>query len=79
MINYYSILELGDDANGDDIKRAYRRLAKKYHPDVSDDPNAELRFIAVNEAYEFLRDDERRRAYSARRLSEAELLRRAMI
>src|SRR6185503_15006766 len=51
------------DAAPDDIKRAYRRLARKYHPDVSKEPNAEERFKEIGEAYEVLRDPEKRAAY----------------
>src|ERR1044072_9385609 len=51
------------DASPDDIKRAYRRLARKYHPDVSKEKNAEERFKEIGEAYEVLRDPEKRAAY----------------
>ena len=51
------------DANADDIKRAYRKLARKYHPDVSKEPEAEAKFKEVNEAYEVLKDPEKRAAY----------------
>ncbi len=50
-------------ATQDEIKRAYRRLARKYHPDVSKEPDAEARFKEVGEAYEVLKDPERRAAY----------------
>ncbi len=53
------------DASADDIKRAYRRLARKYHPDVSKEKDAEARFKEVGEAYEVLRDPEKRAAYDA--------------
>ncbi len=59
------MLGLGRDAAADDIKRAYRRLARKYHPDVSKEPNAEERFKEIGEAYEVLRDPEKRAAYDA--------------
>ncbi len=61
--DYYSIMGVARDASPDDIKRAYRRLARKYHPDVSKEPDAEERFKEVNEAYEVLRDPEKRAAY----------------
>lgn len=61
--NFYDILELGRSASQDEIKNAYRRLARRYHPDVSKEPNAEERFKEVNEAYETLRDPERRSYY----------------
>ncbi len=54
MTDYYSILELTHEATIDDVKRAYRRLARKYHPDVNSSPNAQEKFIAITEAYEFL-------------------------
>lgn len=65
--DYYRIL--GVDAGADDaqIKTAYRRLARKYHPDVSREAGAEERFKEVNEAYEALRDPQRRQAYDALR------------
>lgn len=51
------------DASSEDIKRAYRRLARKYHPDVSKEPDAEERFKELGEAYEVLKDPEKRTAY----------------
>ncbi|WP_041603637.1 DnaJ C-terminal domain-containing protein [Thioflavicoccus mobilis] len=63
--DYYKILGVSRDASADDIKRAYRRLARKYHPDVSKEPNAEARFKEVNEANEVLKDPEKRSAYDA--------------
>jgi len=51
------------DASDDDIKRAYRRLARKYHPDVSKETDAEERFKELGEAYEVLKDEEKRAAY----------------
>jgi DnaJ-domain-containing protein 1 len=79
MKDYYRILELPESADVEDIKRAYRRLAKLYHPDLNDDPSSARRFILINEAYEFLSDDRRRAYYRARRatrVSDAELERR---
>lgn len=61
--DYYEIMGLKRDATQDDIKRAYRKLARKYHPDVSKDPEAETRFKEVGEAYEVLKDPEKRAAY----------------
>ncbi|HEY1327441.1 MAG TPA: DnaJ C-terminal domain-containing protein [Casimicrobiaceae bacterium] len=61
--DYYATLDVPRDASEDDIKRAYRKLARKYHPDVSKEPNAEERFKEVSEAYETLRDKEKRAAY----------------
>ena len=54
---------LGRDATQDDVKRAYRKLARKYHPDVSKEAEAEARFKEVGEAYEVLKDPEKRAAY----------------
>lgn len=61
--DYYQILGVSRDASAEDIKRAYRRLARKYHPDVSAEAGAEERFKEVAEAYEVLRDAEKRAAY----------------
>ena len=61
--DYYAALGLQKDATADDIKRAYRKLARKYHPDVSKEANAEARFKDVAEAYEVLKDPEKRAAY----------------
>ncbi len=61
--DYYKIMGLPRDASQEDIKRAYRKLARKYHPDVSKEANAEERFKELGEAYEVLRDPEKRAAY----------------
>jgi curved DNA-binding protein len=61
--DYYAILGVARDASEDDVKKAYRRLARKYHPDVSKEANAEEKFKEVSEAYETLRDAEKRKAY----------------
>ncbi len=63
--DYYQTLGVPRDAPQDAIKRAYRKLARKYHPDVSKEPNAEARFKEVNEANEVLKDPEKRAAYDA--------------
>jgi curved DNA-binding protein len=61
--DYYQILGVNRDASEEVIKKAYRRLARKYHPDVSKESSAEERFKEVAEAYEVLRDAEKRAAY----------------
>ncbi|MCP5265448.1 MAG: DnaJ domain-containing protein [Burkholderiaceae bacterium] len=63
--DYYAVLGVSRDASADDVKKAYRRLARKYHPDVSKEPDAEARMKEVNEAHEVLSDPERRAAYDA--------------
>ena len=53
-IEYYNVLGISEKSGISEIKAAYRRLAKKYHPDICDLPDAKEKFILVNEAYEFL-------------------------
>jgi len=61
--DYYEIVGVGRDATQDEVKRAYRKLARKYHPDVSKEANAEVKFKELGEAYEVLKDPEKRAAY----------------
>src|SRR6202035_1177348 len=61
--DYYAILGLARGASEDDIKKAYRRLARKYHPDVSKEAGAEEKFKEIAEAYQTLKDPEKRAAY----------------
>jgi len=61
--DYYEILGVTRGADADEVKRAYRKLARKFHPDVSKEKNAEEKFKEVQEAYEVLRDGEKRAAY----------------
>ena len=60
--DYYAILGVERGASEEDIKKAYRRLARKYHPDVSKEPQAEARFKEMGEAYATLKDPEKRAA-----------------
>ncbi len=61
--DYYEVMGVARDATQDDIKRAYRKLSRKYHPDVSTESDAEERFKEVGEAYAVLKDPEKRAAY----------------
>jgi curved DNA-binding protein len=61
--DYYQILGVSRDAETGDIKKAYRKLARKYHPDVNQEASAEEKFKQVNEAYEVLKDTDKRQAY----------------
>ncbi len=61
--DYYDVLGVPRTASADELKRAYRRLARQYHPDVNKSADAEERFKEINEAYEVLRDEQKRTAY----------------
>jgi len=61
--DYYQTLEGPREASSDDIQKAYRRLARKYHPDISREPDAESRFKEIAEAYEVLKDPDKRQRY----------------
>ena len=61
--DYYAALDVPRDASAEDIKKAYRKLAQKYHPDVTKDPKGEEKFKEVAEAYQTLKDPEKRAAY----------------
>ena len=61
--DYYEILGVPKNASSEDLKSAFRRLARQYHPDVNKDSDAEERFKEINEAYAVLSDPEKRSAY----------------
>lgn len=61
--DYYEVLGLSKGASQDEIKRAYRQLAKKYHPDINKEPDAEAKFKEINEAYDTLSDEQKKARY----------------
>lgn len=65
MKNYFAILELTADATDDEVRRAYRRLVKIYHPDAGGSQEDHLRFVEITEAYDYLVDPARRRRHAA--------------
>ncbi len=76
MNNYYSVLGLTEDASEEEIRRAYRSLAKKYHPDINKSHDAQTRFILINKAYEMLIDRQKRLAYDHKMEATADPFRR---
>jgi molecular chaperone DnaJ len=70
MRDYYDVLGVGRDAGADEIKRAYRQLARRYHPDISGEDRGAV-FLEVSRAYEVLRDPGRRRSYDAGLMDDA--------
>lgn len=63
--DFYKVLGVARDSSPDEIKRAYRKLARKYHPDVNTGPEAAAKFQEIGNAYDVLRDPEKRAAYDA--------------
>ena len=61
--DYYEVLGLTKGASQDEIKKAYRSLAKKYHPDINKEPGAEEKFKEINEAYDTLSDETKKARY----------------
>ena len=61
--DYYKILGVAREASPDEIRKAYRKLAKQYHPDINKQPGAEEKYKEINEAYEVLKDPDKRRKY----------------
>ncbi len=63
--DYYAVLGIDRNATQDDVRKAYRNLAKKYHPDVNKSPGSEERYKEINEAYEVLKDSDKRQRYES--------------
>src|ERR1700682_3704601 len=61
--DYYEVLGVSRNVTDEELKKAFRRLAKQYHPDANKEQGAEARFIEINEAYEVLSDSQKREAY----------------
>lgn len=77
--NLYAVLGVSRTANPTEIKSAYRRLARKYHPDLNSEPSAAARFAQINEAYHTLIDPERRKSYDRTGRTQASSVRQANV
>lgn len=66
-VNYYDVLGVSPEAEAEEIKKAYRKLAREYHPDINKSPEAEARFKEIAEAYEVLSDEDKRHSYDIQR------------
>jgi molecular chaperone DnaJ len=63
MADFYSLLDVSENASEEDIRKAYRRMAKQFHPDVNKSHDASARFVLINKAYEVLIDRQKRFVY----------------
>jgi DnaJ-class molecular chaperone len=81
MKTYYDVLGLPKHATISEIKKAYRTLSKKLHPDMNPDPEAHNKFIEIQEAYEFLSDPSRKHKYDIKieKITPEELVRRLIL
>ncbi len=62
-VDYYKVMDVGRSASADEISKSYKKLARKYHPDLNKDAGAESKFKEINEAYEVLKDPDKRSKY----------------
>jgi curved DNA-binding protein CbpA len=65
-MDYYQILDVTRFADLDEIRKAFRKKAMQFHPDINNDPRAKIEFLKINEAYQVLQDDEKRKLYDLR-------------
>ena len=72
--NYYEILGVNRKSSLQEIKLSYRKLAKKYHPDANKEPGAEIMFKDINEAYDILTTDEKRRKYFMEKIKDRQVI-----
>src|SRR5579871_5108409 len=77
QIDYYAILKVSQYATPEEVKKSYRELARRYHPDVNHSADAAQQIKAINEAYHVLGDADRRATYDAQRILDAEANRAA--